>query len=367
VLGELLPTRRCLLGGRAAVSRHEVRARREVVLSAGAYESPHLLLKSGVGAADALRAAGIEPVVELPGVGQRLQDHPIIGIKYRFGPRGGAWLPSSVSKLWLALPSLSWSYLAHGKGALASSGCDIGYFGASNASYANRPDLQVHSMLTAGDAAFFHGFLHLDKAFTDHVGEPADYSSLWAQGVCMAPTLLHPATQGSIELNPENRRADGTYGPGPPKIRFEAFGDADDVRRTIEAIRRMQAIMAQPAMAAHEPTLLHHRGLAAEFGADSDTYWAEYIKRFGFVVYHPTGTLRMGRKDEPGTVVDSSLRVLGVAGLRVADASVMPDIVSGNTQVPTAAVGVQMVDILSAEYNGAHGHGLCPTGVCGQQ
>ena len=99
-------------------------------------------------------------------------------------------------------------------------------------------------------------------------------------------------------------------------------------------------------MAQLQPQLLHAKGIAADHPADSDDYWREYIKRFGFVVYHPTGTCRMGRRGEPGTVVDPSLRVVGVGGLRVADASVMPDITSGNTQVPTAAIGVQAARLL---------------------
>ncbi|CAE8728415.1 unnamed protein product [Polarella glacialis] len=108
--------------------------------------------------------------------------------------------------------------------------------------------------------------------------------------------------------------------------------------------------MAAQAMAAHEPTLLQVEALAAQFGADSDEYWRQYVKRFGFVVYHPTGTCRMGRPGSRGAVVDPALRVIGVKGLRVADASVMPDITSGNTQVPTAAIGVQMASLLRAQY-----------------
>ena len=104
--------------------------------------------------------------------------------------------------------------------------------------------------------------------------------------------------------------------------------------------------MRQPAMLKHKPTLLPARALAADFGFDTDQYWREYIKRFGFVVYHPTGTCRMGRADDPRAVVDAELRVLGVEGLRVADASVFPDIPSGNTNVPTAAVAVQLVRML---------------------
>jgi choline dehydrogenase len=164
----------------------------------------------------------------------------------------------------------------------------------------------------------------------------------------VAPTLLHPAAEGSVQLNPLKAKT------APPVIRYEAFGMEEDVERMVEGVRRLQSIMSQPAMAALQPTLLWARSLAQEFGEDTDKYWQEYTKRFGFVVYHPTGTCRMGRAGagavEEGTVVDPSLRVLGVAGLRVGDASVMPDITSGNTQVPTAAIAVQLVRILRGEY-----------------
>lgn len=291
----------------------------------------------------------IQPLVDLPGVGKHLQDHPIVGIKYRLGPATGSWLPKTVTKLWLAFPSMLWSYLSAGKGMLSSSACDIGYFGATNSTFVDRPDLQVHGMLTAGNPDFFRKFLRYEKSYSDDVGTDIDYS-IWAQGVMVAPTLLHSAAEGYVGLNPLNRREDGSYGEGAPIINYEIFDNDDDVQRTIGLIRRIQVIMAQPAMAAWEPELLYARSLAAEFGEDTDKYWEQYLKRFGFVVYHPTGTCAMGKRGEPKTVVDSTLRVIGVEGLRVADASIMPDIVSANTQVPTAAIAVQMVDILRSEY-----------------
>merc|ERR1740136_515561 len=109
------------------------------------------------------------------------------------------------------------------------------------------------------------------------------------------------------------------YRPWLPIIEYEAFHEKEDLDRLTEAVRRTQTIMAQPTMAAHEPTLLHSRTLSDEFGADTDEYWHEYIKRTGFTIYHPTGTCRMGTVDDPTAVVDPELRVIGVQGLRVAD------------------------------------------------
>jgi len=149
VLGRLLPPLHLpFFGGRGdAAGPREVRARKEVILSAGSYETPHLLLKSGIGPAAQLRAAGVEPVVDLSGVGQRLQDHPVIMLKYGLGPQGGSAAPKTITKLWLAYPSLALKWLLQGKGMLSSSACDVGYFGASNATYEGRPDLQIHGLL----------------------------------------------------------------------------------------------------------------------------------------------------------------------------------------------------------------------------
>ena len=362
LLGTLIPSTSCVLGGRATadVGRTlRVEAKKEVILSAGAYESPHLLLKSGVGPRAELEQAGVPTRVDLSGVGSHLQDHPIVGLKYRLGPVGGAWLPRSASKLWLAVPSTAWGWLARGQGLLASSGCDLGYFGASSPEYRGRPDLQIHGMVTAGDADFTTGFLRFERSFIDNIGEPADYT-VFSEGLMIAPTLLHAKAEGRVTLraarrpprddDPSSSSGAKPWTRGHPVIEYEAFGEEEDVARLTEGIRRLQAIMAAPRMAAHAPTLLHAKSLAAEFGEDSDAYWREYIRRFGFVVYHPTGTCKMGAADDAAAVVDPSLRVRGVTGLRVADASVMPDIVSGNTQVPTAAVAVQMVRILQEQY-----------------
>lgn len=355
VLGRLLPPLprpRWLMGGRAAGPR-TVLARRSVVLCAGAYESPHLLLKSGVGDAGQLAARGVSPRLHLPGVGRNLQDHPIFGLKYRLGSQGGAWAPATVTKLWLLYPSLILGWLGWGRGALASSGCDIGYFGCSDDSQAacGRPDLQVHGMVTAGDPPFYLRFLKFLPFFLEDIGDSSDYS-IWAQGLMLAPTLLHAKARGSVTLHPANVRSNGTYdGRGPPHIAYEAFGDDEDLAKMVEGVRRVQTIMRQPSMRPYSPTLLHSRSLAADFGADTDAYWREYIKRLGFVVYHPGGTCAMGRGGSSadaarGVVVDSQLRVLGVERLRVADASVMPTLPSGNTQVPTAAIAIQLVRLL---------------------
>jgi len=356
LLGTLIPEYSCLFGGRKAkdVGRKiEIPVRKEIILSAGAYATPHLLLKSGIGPKEELEAAGVKTVVDLPGVGKDLQDHPMLPMKYRLGKEGGVWVPKSAGTLSLGIPSTILSYLFRREGIISSSGCDMGYFGTSTSLYEGRPDIQLHNMITAGDSFLFEKLMKYSKWMKNDVGVPSDYG-LFSQGLMFGPTLLHAKARGEVRLRPVTANTTSH----DPIIEYEAFHEDKDLDRLIEGIRRVQNIMTQPSMVSHEPTLLHSRSLSEDFGADSDEYWRQYIKRFGFVVYHPTGTCKMGTVDEPMSVVDPKLRVIGIrsggsaggCGLRVADASVMPDITSGNTQVPTAAIGVQMVRILKDVY-----------------
>ena len=164
----------------------------------------------------------------------------------------------------------------------------------------------------------------------------------------VGPTLLHPNSLGSVRLTSNDMHDQA-------KIEYEAFTDEDDVNRLVKGIRITQEIMKQESMKEYSPAILWHRTIAKEFGEDTDLYWKEYLKRFSFLIYHPTGTCKMGDRSDPSAVVDSKLNVIGVKGLRVADASIMPEIVSGNTQAPTAAIGLQMVKILYEEANSNEG------------
>jgi choline dehydrogenase-like flavoprotein len=328
-------------------TRSEAYASRSIIICAGTYHSPHILLKSGIGPAAELEAAGITPVLDLPNVGRNMQEHPIVGMKYRFGPAEGVWWPKSLCLLSVfGNPYNVYDYIVNGSGPLSTSGVDFGSFFHSGAEWekSDMPDLQIHGMPTATDADFIKDFLQFEPTFKDSLGTAKDYSPFWSQGAILAPTLLHANSRGSVTLS-----ADGDH--EQPVIAMESYSDEDDVRRMIKAIRITQDIMRQPAFAQHEPLLLTYELLEKELGKDTDEYWAEYIKLFGFFVYHPTGTCKMGMSAAT-SVVDADLRVHGVANLRVADASVMPEISSGNTNVPTGAIAFQVVDMLRKERNG---------------
>ena len=303
-------------GGRAI-------ARKEVVLCSGAYHSPHLLLKSGIGNEH---------------IGKHLQDHPILGLKYRLGSEGGTWWPKSMSYLSVfGNPMNLCNYVFKSFGPLSTSGADFGLFESSNSTFkdGDRPDLQIHGMPTAGDGAFLRDFLQFEPNFQASFGVPNDYSPLFAQGLIIAPTLLHPNSEGSVTLGDN----------GEAVIELESFTDEDDLDRIVKAVRLAQEVMRAPAMMEHDPHLLEHTVLAKELGQDTDEYWREYARLFGFFVYHPASSVRMSASPASGAV-DPKCRVWGWEGIRVADASVMPSITSGNTNVPTAAIAHNCVEIM---------------------
>jgi choline dehydrogenase len=155
--------------------------------------------------------------------------------------------------------------------------------------------------------------------------------------------LLHALTRGQVQLVSSDPSKH-------PKITYDAYKEDADVNRLIQGIRIAQALLNTSAVQSLQPQVLFHRLLEKEFGKDTDEYWTEYMRRFGQTLYHPVGTCRMGAANDGSSVVDSQLRVWGVQGLRVADASVMPRISSGNTNIPTALIGLKLVDTLLKEY-----------------
>ena len=219
---------------------------------------------------------------------------------------------------------MPWTWLTRGQEILSSSGYDLHYFGSSSNKWAERPDIQMHGMITAVACRFTVVFLNYEDAFIKDIGEESDYG-IFTQGLVIAPTLLRPKAVGRVTLWKDGKSGLNSN-QNDPFIMYEAFGMDEDVDRIIEGIRWFQRIMTPPTMVVYAPTLLHVRSLALALGENMDAYLREYVKRFGFVVYYPTGTCRMGKVGEEGTLVDPTLRVQGVKGLRVSNASVMPDI-----------------------------------------
>lgn len=278
-------------------ARSTIAARREIILCAGATNSPQLLMLSGIGPQDHLRAMGIDIVHHLPGVGAHLQDHPTVHVAMENPSAESYAVSAKVLPRILASP---FKYLLKREGMLASNVAEAGGFLCTDGT--GRPDIQITFLaglkLDARSVPRRHGYMGLIQ-------------------------LLRPKSTGSVRLA-SNRPED------KPVIDPNFFADPYDMQTLIAGFRECRRIFAQPALAAMT-------GAEIEPGAQcqSDSEIDNALRKIVNTAYHPTGTCKMGPDSDPMAVVDSRLRVRGVSGLRVVDASVMPDIISGNTSAPT--------------------------------
>ncbi|HEY4895589.1 MAG TPA: GMC family oxidoreductase N-terminal domain-containing protein [Solirubrobacteraceae bacterium] len=280
------------------------RAGREVLLSAGAIGSPHLLLLSGIGAADELRAAGVEPRHELAGVGRNLQDHPFVTMIWEVSDQDtlyGAEKPAALAE-WLLRKS----------GKLSSTVAEVVAF------------TRTRGGLPAADIQFHMGAAY----FEDHGAETYE-------GHCMviAPVLVSPKARGQVWL----RSADPT---AKPRIITNALSEPEDVESMLAGMALARRIAAESAL---EDVTIKELKPGAET-QDHEQLEADLRRRL-MLIYHPVGTARMSDTD-PSAVVDSSLRVHGIEGLRVVDASIMPTIVGGNTNAPTIMIAERASDLI---------------------
>lgn len=282
----------------------EAMAAREVVLSAGAVGSPHLLLLSGVGPAVELRQHDVDLVHDLPGVGKNLQDHLDINVSVRAANR----LPLSFHplSLWRNLVAL-FKYLFGRQGELTSNLAEAGVFLKSDPAEPI-PDLQMHFV-------------------------PLPYSS---HGLDLGPVIRNYAyTVLTCDLRPLSR-GEVTLASGdphaPPQIQPNYLSHERDLERLVRAVRKAREILAQPAFAPHR-----REEMMPGEAVQTDEQLRQWIREHAETVYHPVGSCKMG--NDPLAVVDSRLRVRGLHKLRVADASIMPTLVGGNTNAPATMIG----------------------------
>ncbi len=286
-------------------------ARREVLLSAGALKSPQLLMLSGIGPGAQLQRFGLPVLHDLPGVGEHLHDH--ISVTHVIdAPRRTDTFTVSPSGAPMAIKG-AWDWLTRRQGVLTSTIAEAGAFFKSRPDEA-LPDLQLHFVITK----------LIDHARTLPVGH----------GYTCHLCPLRPASRGSLRL--------ASADPGAaPLIDPNFFADRADMELMIRGFKQLRHILRQPALAEFGGTELP--ALAA---AQTDAQIEHYIRSHSDTEYHPVGSCRMG----PGAqdVVDHELRVHGVQGLRVVDASVMPRIVSGNTNAPTIMIAEKAADLIKA-------------------
>jgi len=282
-----------------------VRAEREVVLSAGAIGTPQILLLSGIGPAEHLHQHGIAPLVDLPGVGGNLQDH--LDCALRFEASQPITLTPYLGLLKGAIAGAR--YLLTGGGPAASQGIEAGAFWSLDG-HSPVPDHQAHLILALRNppagARIAHGF---------------------ALRICQ----LRPRSRGHIRLRDANPRSAPLI---DPQFLSEA-ADLDDLRQGVE---RLREIVRQPALQAYI-----RRNLDPGAFGDAPAL-SRWIRAHAETIYHPSGTCRMGVDDM--AVVDGELRVRGISNLRVADASIMPDVIRGNTNLPVIAIGEKAADLI---------------------
>ena len=288
-----------------------VRAEREVILSAGALNSPHLLMVSGIGPADHLREVGVEVRHDLPGVGQNLQDHPFIAL---------IWEVTDQNTLYQAdKPKQLAEWMLRRSGPLTSSVAEVVAF------------VRTRAGLPAADIQFHMGAVY----YEDHGAEEYD-------GHCASilPVLVSPQARGHVSL----RSADPA---DKPRILTNSLSEPDDVQSLVAAMALAREIAAQGPL--RDITVRELKpGPDVTDRADLEAD----LRRRLMLIYHPVGTCRMSDRGDDA-VVDSQLRVHGLEGLRVVDASIMPVIPGGNTQAPTVMIAERAADLIRGRVGAA--------------
>ncbi len=288
-----------------------VAARAEVILAAGAIGSPQLLQLSGVGPGALLSSHGIPVVHALPGVGENLQDHLQIRCAYKV--EGVSTLNRrAATLLGKALIALEYAFSRSGPMSMAPS--QLGAFARSNPRY-ETPNLEYH----------------VQPLTLERFGEPLDRFPAFTASVCN----LRPDSRGQVRIGSADPRA-------APSIRPNYLATETDRRVAAESVQLTRRIVGQPALARYRPSEFRP---GPEYETDEEL--ARAAGDISTTIFHPVGTARMG--DDPMAVVDARLRVHGVQGLRVVDASVMPTITSGNTNSPVIMIAEKASDMIAED------------------
>jgi choline dehydrogenase len=309
--------RRCVgVEYRGADVEYIAKARIEVVMSSGAVNSPQLLELSGIGNGARLQNLGIEVVKDLRGVGENLQDHLQLRMAYKVH---GVRTLNTASAHWWGKMMIGLEYLLMQSGPMSMSPSQLGAFAKSDADDRSltRPDLQYHVQP-----------LSLDK-----FGDPLHRFNAFTASVCH----LRPTSRGSIHIESRDPHVAPLIAPNYLSTDYDRHVAAN-------ALRLTRRIASAPALKAYRPEEILP---GIQFQTEEDLQLA--AGNVGTTIFHPVGTCRMGTTDDPLAVVDNRLRVIGVEGLRVVDASVMPNITSGNTNSPTLMIAERASDMIRAD------------------
>ena len=292
---------------RAGTQLRLLKARREIIVCGGTINSPLILMRSGIGAGAELRRHGIDLVHELPGVGRNLQDHVSAPVQH-LSPTA---IPYGIS--WRSIPWGAWNvmqYILFRRGILANNLIHAGGFLRTEPTL-DRPDIQfilVPAYLVPG-GRLGHGY-----------------------GYALVTVVLRPKSRGEVLLGGADPQA-------PPRVDPRFLSDPDDLELLLRGLKLSRTLLAMPAWD-------RVRGRELHPGVDlrSDDSLRDYIRKACSTAFHPIGTCRMG--NDPDAVVDAALRVHGIQGMRVVDASIMPSLIGGNTNAPTIMIAEKAADMI---------------------
>jgi choline dehydrogenase len=294
------------LGGES----HRAQARHETVMATGAIGTPAILQRSGIGDARKLAELGITPVADLPGVGANLQDH--LQLRAIFQVSGIRTL-NQVANNWFGKMTMGLEYAWRRGGPLSMAPSQLGVFTRSDPSQPT-PNLEYHVQP-----------LSLDK-----FGDPLHRFPAFTASVCN----LRPTSRGRVDIVSRDSAA-------APRIAPNYLSTDEDRKVAADALKLTRRIAAMPALAPYQPKEYLP---GPDYQTDAELATAAGL--IGTTIFHPVGTCRMGRVEDPGAVVDNRLRVRGIHGLRIADASIMPTITSGNTNAPVVMVAEKAAEMM---------------------
>ena len=292
------------------------RARREVILCAGAVNSPQLLEVSGIGDADRLTTHGIDVIKALRGVGENLQDHLQLRMAFRVD---GVRTLNTLSARWWGKLMIGLEYGLFRSGPMAMAPSQLGVFAKSD------PDDKT---LTRPDVQY-----HVQPLSLERFGEPLHSFDAFTASICQ----LRPSSRGSVHITSSDPAM-------APKIAPNYLSTEHDRHVAANALRLTRRIVSASALERFRPREVLP---GIEFQTEEELRHA--AGKVGTTIFHPVGTCRMGHADDPDSVVDSRLRVHGVRGLRVVDASIMPVITSGNTNSPTLMIAERASEMIRAD------------------
>jgi choline dehydrogenase-like flavoprotein len=294
---------------RGKAADETIKAGRAVILSAGAFQSPQLLLLSGIGPAAEIETHGIPVVRDLPGVGRNLQDHLDFTLLYRArSPHLFGFTPGGLAKL----PAAIRQWRRDRRGLFTTNFAESGGFLKTDPAL-DRPDIQLHFVIGLVD----------DHARKRH----------FATGYSLHTCVLRPKSRGTVGLNSADPMS-------APRIDPQFLSDARDLDVLLRGVKLGRRIMDGAPFRMLQPDELYTAGMRDDDGLRDE------IKKRADTIYHPVGSCRMGAADDPLAVVEPSLKVKGVDGLYVVDASVMPTLIGGNTNAPTIMIAEKAADML---------------------